>query len=41
LEFRDTIIGLTIVATGRIMTTAELCEIGREALRLIEEGKVA
>ena len=40
LKMRDTISGLALLRGGRVFSTAELCEYGREAIRLIEEGEV-
>ena len=37
---RDTLNGLTIFMGEGMLTTKELCEIGRQALTLIEEGKI-
>lgn len=40
MEQREVIDGITTIHGERLMTTAELCEVGRLALDLIEEGKV-
>ena len=40
MAIRTQIDGFTVLYSGRLLTTAELCELGHEALRLIEEGKV-
>ena len=37
---RETIDGVTTLYSMDLLTTAELCEVGRAALALIEEGKV-
>lgn len=37
MKHRDTIDGITVMQGGGLMSTSELCQVGREALRLIEE----
>lgn len=40
LEYRDIIGGITLARGYGILTLSEMCEIGRMAITLIEEGKV-
>ena len=40
LDYRDTIDGITFIRTGKVMSTAELCRVGREAIGLIERGVI-
>ena len=40
LAQRDALNGLTIFMGEGMLTTKQLCEIGRDALTLIEKGKV-
>ncbi len=40
LKFHDTINGLTVMSGVGVLSVEELCEVGRAAIALIEEGKV-
>lgn len=40
LKFHDTINGLTVMSGAGVLSVEELCDVGREAIKLIEEGKV-
>ena len=40
IKFRDALEGMTLMMGGESMTVREMCEIARDAITLIEEGRV-